>query len=146
MPAVAIVAGVLVLLFFVARAGAASGRPAAPTEAIDAVANAIAIAEGFYVPGSIPSRANNPGDLKLGGNTIGSGITVFASADQGWNALYTQLVKIRDGTSSKFTPNMTIETVGQIYAGTLAGGAAWSNNVAIVLGVSIDTTIGEVLS
>lgn len=146
MPAIAIVFGVVLVFVFAARASAAAGRPAAPSGAIDRVANAIAIAEGFYVPQSVPSRANNPGDLKLGGDTLGAtGITVFSSSDEGWIALYSQLEKIRDGQSQYYKPWMTISQVGNTYAGN-AGGVAWASNVARSLGVDVQTTIGAVLA
>ena len=37
-----------------------------PTQGVTAMAQAIAEAEGFFVPGSLPARAHNPGDLTEG--------------------------------------------------------------------------------
>src|SRR5688572_30319331 len=58
--------------------------------AIINAAQAIARAEGFYVPGSIPQRANNPGNIKVLGWTGPrlADIPVFDSVEQGWTALY----------------------------------------------------------
>jgi len=100
---------------------------------------AIANAEGFNVSGSIPQRANNPGDLVLGDigyGTLGSGgITVFPSIDAGWAALANQINLIASGQSTAgYSPTMTIEQVGAIYSGDSTGN--WANNVAAYLGVS----------
>ena len=60
------------------------------------LAEAIAHEEGFGIPGTMPTRQNNPGDLRhapgefhqLGQpNAVGS----FDSADEGWKALERQL-------------------------------------------------------
>ena len=62
------------------------------------VANAIKMQEGFDKPGSIPNKANNPGDIEYGpfarahgatGSITAAGgkqIAVFPSADVGMNA------------------------------------------------------------
>lgn len=145
MPA-ALAIGVVVALWFLfgARVSAAISRPAAPSDAIGAFAQAIASAEGFGDPGAVPTRANNPGDLALGGNTLGAGITIYATPADGWNALYSQLARIRDGQSAYYRTDMSIADMGAIYAP--GEGAAWAANVAAALGVSVNTTIGSLLS
>jgi len=56
------------------------------------IAQAIAKKEGFYVPGSIAARNNNPGNLRSWGSTpIVSGYAKFATVQDGWNALYSQI-------------------------------------------------------
>src|SRR5260370_927931 len=67
---------------------------------------AIAEQEGFGVPGAIPTRANNPGDLtkslgyEITGETLGTaGIAIFVDVPNGWAALEEQLNLIRSGNS-----------------------------------------------
>lgn len=50
---------------------------------IPALAEAIANAEGFFVPGSLPYKANNPGAIFENGK-----LKYFATEDAGWAALY----------------------------------------------------------
>jgi hypothetical protein len=64
------------------------------------LAEAIAFAEGFGKPGSVPTLANNPGDLKagdVGHGTTSGGITVFGSPSEGWAALLGQVDKMTGG-------------------------------------------------
>ena len=121
----------------------------APSPGARLFAEAIARAEGFYQAGSIPARTNNPGDLKLGAPTHGSsGITVFATLEQGWAALYRQLNLISTGRSAYYRNTMTIRQMGDVYAPSADRNVpgAWANNVARVLGVSVDTPIGKFLA
>jgi hypothetical protein len=113
------------------------------TPQLRAVAQAIAREEGFQVTGSIPQRANNPGDLVLGPPSIGEGITVFATPGDGWAALYQQLARILIGTSAHYTLDMSIAEMGRIWSG---GSAAWASNVASALGVPTSTRLLEVLT
>src|SRR5271170_7327738 len=80
-----------------------------PNNVVQQFAQAIATADGFYVAGSIPQQANNPGDLELGdqGNgVLGEGITVFPDLTSGWNALYSQVSLMFNGTSHVYAPSM----------------------------------------
>jgi hypothetical protein len=140
-PVIVIVAAI-VLLALASSARAAMAAPGAPTAAIGRFAQAIAAAEGYGTPGAIPTRANNPGDLFLGGTTIGSGVTVFNSAADGWSALFNELVKIRDGRSGNYQVTMTIEDMGLEWSG---GDPNWAVNVARFLGVPGSTMIGTLL-
>jgi hypothetical protein len=117
------------------------------TSAVVRVANAIAKAEGYNVPGSIPDRANNPGNLKLGGTTI-NGVTVYPSDDAGWSALYRQLGLIVSGGSDYYSLNMTIRQMGDIWApsGDRNVPGAWARNVAAGLGVTVETPLRAVLT
>jgi len=110
------------------------------------VAQAIATAEGYGVSGAIPTKANNPGDLKLGDQGYGTinGITVFPSASAGWSALESQIGLISSGKSQAgYSTDMSISQVGQLYSG---GDSNWAKNVAAALGVSTDTTFSSVAS
>ena len=120
--------------------------PGGYSDAVLRVARAIATAEGYYVSESIPSRLNNPGDLKassvLSVGRDAAGHLEFATIADGWRALYRQLQLIIDGRSQNYMLDMTIAQMGRIYAGN-AG--AWSANVARMLGVPIDTPLRQVL-
>lgn len=120
------------------------GETSYPLPIVNA-AQAIARAEGFYVPGSIPQRAHNPGNLKLGEPSIAGGITVFDSDDLGWAALYRQLSLIVTGRSRYYSLSMSIADMGRIWTATVAEQGAWSQNVASALGVSVATPLSQVL-
>jgi hypothetical protein len=110
---------------------------------LPSLASAIANAEGYGVAGAIPTLANNPGDLVLGnqGNgTLGSGITVFGSVQEGWDALTNQLTKIASGASANYSPDESISQIGE----TWAGGGSWASNVATFLGVTPSSTFASV--
>ncbi|MDE1766554.1 MAG: hypothetical protein KGI27_09850 [Thaumarchaeota archaeon] len=59
------------------------------------LAGAIATAEGYFAPNSVPARDNNPGDLRaapwLPAAKIVRNFTVFSSPAQGIGGLYHQL-------------------------------------------------------
>jgi len=141
---------VLVVVFILAAGAAAEAssmrfvQPAGPSDKITKFAAAIATAEGFGDEGAVPTRANNPGDLELGGTIVGEGVTTYPTPEAGWAALYAQLVRIRDGRSSVYTIQMTIGDMAANYAPADAG--SWAANVARYLGVSVDTPIGTLLS
>lgn len=110
---------------------------------LPSLATAIGNAEGYGVPGAIPTVANNPGDLVLGDQgygTMGSGITVFGTVQQGWDALTNQLTKIANGTSANYSPDESISQIGE----TWAGGGPWASNVAASLGVTPSSTFASV--
>lgn len=113
---------------------------------IPRIAEAIAYAEGFYVDGSRPRRNNNPGDLtrSLGFSTMGlDGIyIIFSTLQDGWNALYKQVELILTNRSGVYTSEMTILDVAQRYTTTQP--VEWAQNVAVRLGVTVDTKISEV--
>ena len=122
------------------------GGPTSYPEPIRRFAGAIARQEGFYVNGSVPQRANNPGDLKLPNTRTlpGTAITWFESADAGWNALYRQLMLILSGRSSYYNLDMTIDEMGRVWTATEQ--VPWSTNVAAHLGVSRQTPLWQVLA
>lgn len=114
------------------------------------LASAIAQSEGYGVPGAIPTVANNPGNLELGdvgygtANAAGGNqITIFGSLADGAAALENQLNKIFNGTSSNYTPDMSLSQFGQIYSG---GNPAYGNQLASTLGVSPSTPLSQVQS
>lgn len=121
------------------------GGPITYPQGIKDFAQAVARAEGFYTPGSIPARAHNPGDLKLPNTpTIGGGITVFADDAAGWTALYKQLYRVLTNQSTRYNLDMSIADMAHTWTATQAD--AWARNVATFLGVGSDTKLWEVLA
>ena len=113
---------------------------------VQAIAQAIARAEGFYTPGSRPARDHNPGDITQ--DLIGKAVAmdgpfpVFANDQDGWANLYAQINLWLSGGSSRANAGTTIAELSQFY--TADNQTAWAANVANALGVSIDTPIGEI--
>jgi hypothetical protein len=107
-------------------------------------AAAIANAEGFGISGAIPTRNNNPGDLKNwpGVPADPNGYSVFPSAQAGWDALQQQLDSIAAGASAYYTPEMSIAQMGQVWA---SGDPNWAANVAAYLGTTTNVMIGSFL-
>jgi len=112
--------------------------PPWPYDRVRRIAAAIAIAEGYWVPGSIPNRRNNPGNLT---NPRTGQIRTFASAEEGWRALYRQIERILSGESPLYPANGTIRQISRIYTATDQD--AWARNVARALGVSPDTKLRD---
>jgi hypothetical protein len=113
---------------------------------IVAFAKAIAKAEGFGIPGKIPTLANNPGDLEIPGwmgQKLGEGISVFSSANEGWDRLYRQLQLIVNGESVEYSLSDTIQTMASKW--TKTDSTTWALIVSSTLGVSADTPLSEVL-
>ena len=110
-------------------------------------ANAIAFAEGFFVAGSRSQRNNNPGDVtdSFGQATTGQDgpFPIFATVQDGWDALYEQVYLMFYGGSKHYNSSMTIAQVGAIYAN---GDPNWANNVAANLGVTTDTTLNQLMT
>lgn len=124
-------------------------------------AEAIASAEGFYVPGSAPQRANNPGDLKVPGwtgpVTGAEGVSVFGTPDEGWRRLYAQLQLIVNtgdpnaaaSRSHVYNLSMTIREMAAHWTDTQADN--WTANVVAKMHafgaswVTENTRLSEVL-
>lgn len=119
---------------------------------VNRFATAIAKAEGFYVPDSLPARAHNPGDLTDDGD-IGLGfeqsegpgaaeITRYATDADGWAALTRKVRRMLSGGSTVYTLNMTINQVGMKYARS----EDWGINVARELGVTPSTPLVSIVA
>ncbi len=103
---------------------------------VAAIAEAIALAEGYYVRGehdgrSLLYRLNNPGGLKkpaLGAETLptwlDTGLVIFPTSDMGWAALRHQVRMMLTGKSRIYHPSDTLVHVGLKYAD---GDANWGN-------------------
>lgn len=105
----------------------------AATAQVQAIANAIATAEGGLTPGTFPYRTNNPCDIFVGGSTAG-----YPSMDAGWAACDNQINLMLSGQSSVYTPNESISDIAASYAPASAGNVPsnWANIVASQLGLS----------
>ena len=110
---------------------------------------AIADAEGFGIPDSVPTRSNNPGDITDQGNIglgviqtsgpAGAGITIYATPADGWAALARKLRRMLSGASLVYLLDMSLEEVGMKWSDD----PNWGKNAAAKLGVSPDTTLAE---
>ncbi len=103
------------------------------TPQVQAIAQAIATAEGGLTPGTFPYRTNNPCDVFVGGSTQG-----YATMDAGWNACYNQIGLMQSGQSKVYTPDESISDIAASWAPASAGNvpANWASTVASVLGLS----------
>ena len=109
---------------------------------VQQLASAIARAEGWLAGGSLPQLRNNPGALRLHGET--DDITQFGSPDEGWDALYKQVQAMLIGTSSYYFVDMSLIQVAQIYTGG-DNPDAWAANVAAYLDLSPTSTLADFL-
>ena len=129
-------------------AGSVAVPPASTSQdKASSFAKAISNAEGFGTPGTIPTLANNPGALELGdvGHGVmqaanGQQITIFGSAQEGWDALNNQINEIYTGKSKRYSTPMTLERFGQIYSG---GDTGYGARLAASLGVAPKATLGQ---
>lgn len=121
-------------------------------EFVNKFCEAVARAEGFYEPTSVPARAHNPGDLTDDGDVglgfiqtsgpYGAKITVYATDEDGWNALRKKVRRMLNGASKVYRLDMTILEVAIKYSGDVN----WGINVASSLGVDQRTTLAELAS
>lgn len=155
--ALAVIGGGAALLYYLNKKGtfsgtvvgeaitAASSAVESVADPVDALAKAIATAEGFYVDGSRPQRNHNPGDMTA--DLVGKGVgydgpfVIYATDDDGWSNLKAQIQKWFDGTSRNADSSSTIADLAGFYTNTEQG--AWANNVANALGVSTDTSLSD---
>lgn len=115
---------------------------------IDAFAEAIAFAEGFYVYGSRPARNNNPGNLTVDliGKSVGTDgrFVIYATAADGWEALKKQIAMALDGRSKIYDASMSIADFASRY--TTTEHEIWARNVAAKLGVAVDSTLESLVA
>jgi hypothetical protein len=109
------------------------------------LAYAIALAEGFFVEGSLPARTFNPGDMKLGDRGFGTEQekTIYAKADpaaslddrtDGWSALKRECTAILTGASTVYSVNNSFVEVSILWTGADNPGP-WCLIVTTKLGV-----------
>jgi hypothetical protein len=119
---------------------------------VERVSKAFAKSEGFGVPGALPTRCHNPGDLTDDGDvgfgtarSVGYGaadITIYACDEDGWNAMRKKVRRALEGNSKVYRSGFTIEEVGMIWARD----PNWAINAARELGVSPSTTLEELVA
>jgi len=125
-----------------------TGQAQAPDPSkVNDLATAISHAEGFGKRHTIPTRYHNPGDLKaFSGSTalpgqvrIGkAGHIVFRDDEAGKAALRDYIVRMMDGRSAHFRPNLTFNQVARRYA---QNWRPWVKVVSRELGVRPTTTL-----
>lgn len=159
LPTIAIIAVILVLYFSSAsaRSDPVSNNTANPNyppppslgsfgdAAIEFFRIGIPKAEGFGIPGKIPTLAHNPGDLVIPnwqGQKLGpEGISVFSSDAEGYNRLRFQLYLIGSEQSANFSLDMTIAQMAQKWTRTDPDN--WARIVAGSIGTTTDTTLRD---
>jgi hypothetical protein len=114
------------------------------SECVDQLSHAISVAEGFYVPNSLPARCNNPGDLELGDRGCGveAKKTRFKTINDGFTALRRECTMILIGSSHVYSPHDTISDVARKWTGGDNDGA-WCRIVSENLKISPATTIAQ---
>jgi hypothetical protein len=124
------------------------------SQKIQDLAQAIAQAEGYTRgPGFIPYDYNNPGDLV---DSATGQYRRFATADEGFQALYDKLQFDTSGASAIYHPSMTWQQFAWMWVNGTAPGAnlthpgdapdAWAATVAGQLGVDPLSTVAEYLA
>jgi len=112
---------------------------------ISKIADAIAFAEGYFAADSRPRPNNNPGDLErdLTGKSVGrdGAYVVYATAQDGMEALERQVRLMFDG-SRVYKTSMTIAEVARHFTSTQQD--IWAKNVALHLGVTVETKLDEI--
>lgn len=119
----------------------------------DKLAKAIALAEGFYLVGSLPNRINNPGDMELGDRGYGTHNkkTGYAKADieaditdktDGFSALRRECRAILTGASSIYHVDFTFAAIALKWTGNDNPGA-WCKIVTEKLNLSPITTVAD---
>jgi len=123
----------------------------APAQSVDhkvkELAHAIAMAEGYFIRGTIPNRYHNPGDITSSSRhaypgQVGlskRGYVIFKNSDYGWQALYDQIQRVIDGTSTRYTQSMTFRQIAKVYAED----RQWAKKVCSILGITPQTTFEE---
>jgi hypothetical protein len=127
--------------------GTATVRSTVPLNSkIQALASAIATAEGFGVAGDVPTRANNPGDLVFGdqGNGVANseGVTIYPDLQTGWGALYYELNLIFSGASKVYSTAMSFQQFAQTWTGGDNYGA-WAQTVTNAVGAQLTESLGD---
>jgi hypothetical protein len=118
---------------------------------LDNLCHAIARAEGFGIPHTLPTRYHNPGDLKSrpdltplpGQRRIGkAGHIIFVNDEAGWAALRDYLTGIAEGRRKHYTASMSLGAMSRVYAQRWQ---PWLRITTKELGVPASTRLEEYL-
>ena len=110
----------------------------------DSIAQAIATYEGYYQPGSLAARNNNPGNLRSWGTApVVDGYAQFETPAAGWSALARQIeLNISRGLSlGEFFGGKPGVYSGYAPASDNNQPAAYAAFVAARVGVPVDTPL-----
>lgn len=102
---------------------------------------AAAHAEGWWVPGAVPRRNHNPGDIM---DHAGRPQT-FSDPLDGWRALVREWQLILSGTSGVYKVGMTWRRVAQLWTGG-DNPNGWCAAFCEDLGVDPDSTVTQFLN
>lgn len=160
-----VIVGILLFFFFVAKSNAVTQMNATPQnnntcaitydpttwpsgDRIWLICHASGYAEGANKAGSLPDRANNPGDIsdyfdKYGGVVCGSHVTQFPDKATGWNALYEKWSNILSGNSCEYNPNDSWQVIAQTWASDWQD---WLKNVTGILNVDPNSTPAQFMA
>lgn len=119
------------------------------TPRTQALASAIAKAEGFGIKNAVPTRTHNPGDIRASKSAHYPGqiglnsqhYVIFKNDAAGWAVLNQQLEKIAQRESKYYSPEMTLLQLSKKYATS----PTWIKNVSKNLGVTPTTTLAVIL-
>ena len=117
--------------------------------AVDDLAQAIARFEGYYTPGSLAARNNNPGNLRSWGSyPVVNGYVQFPDAAAGWTALRSQVEKnIGRGLNlSEFFGGKPGVYSGYAPSADANNPTNYAQTVANWLGISADVPLVQALS
>ncbi len=134
------------VLFFLMLAASMHAFAASPTQAL---ARAIAKAEGFYTKGTKPQRFHNPGDIRAskGVHYPGQrgidrqGYVIFKNDRAGFDALESLIDRIIAGDSKFYTVNSTLRDLSRKYATS----PTWMRNVSKALHCEPNTPLFIIL-
>lgn len=104
---------------------------------MDALMQGIAKAEGFGIPGKLPTVRHNPGSLTANGQ-----LRTFATDGEGWAALRHQLDLIFSGQSAYYSPDMSILDLARVWTGE-DNAAGWAATVSQYVGLPSSSRIGD---
>lgn len=124
------------LIFLLLTASASIAQDIVSPTKVEALAHAIAKAEGFYVKGSLPNRLHNPGDIRLlpGQHIAGQvgldkhNYVIFKNDGEGFAALYNLLNHVAEDSSNRYSVHMTFAAFARKYV----GGRDWAIWLKIV--------------
>lgn len=110
-------------------------------------AQAIARTEGYCIAKTVPNRLHNPGDIMTslrhaypGQTGIYKHYAIFKSDRWGWAALENQIQRVIDGTSTKYTSDMTMMEIAKVYA---ENWRYWGRTVCTILRIDPRLTFDE---
>jgi hypothetical protein len=117
------------------------------TEAVTRCTYATLHAEGYHVPGSIPARACNPGDLKLGDHGLGTinAKTIYPSHSAGFAALEHEWTLILTGHSAYYHPDWTPRKIAAEWTGN-DNPSGWLKTFCELVPITPDAPLSSLLA